>query len=353
MGTELTAPIRVVAWPAERNRAEQPYNWLLTTNLRDAGVVVEEFTPRRALDRPDIWHIHWPDAVLNDTNRLRAMRHLAGLLTLIEAARLRGTSVVWTVHNLATHDRLYPSLERVLWRALPRRVDGYLSLSESGRIAAVRRFPALARAPGFVVPMGHFRGVYPDEVGREGARSALQLPADASVIAFAGQVRPYKGVDQLIRSFRDMPGDSLRLVVAGRPVSDAVAHEIRRGSAGDPRIQLRLEFIPDADLQLIFRAADLIVLPFVEILNSASAMLALSFDRPILVPAKGALGELQDQVGGGWVRMYEGNLTPAHLVEALHGVRGLSDRPNLDPFKWPEIGRRTRDAYLAIRGRRP
>jgi beta-1,4-mannosyltransferase len=42
------------------------------------------------------------------------------------------------------------------------------------------------------------------------------------------------------------------------------------------------------------RAADLIALPYKEILNSGSAILALSFDRPILVPAAGALAELSE-----------------------------------------------------------
>lgn len=342
----------MVAWPAEKNRAVQPYNWLLTRSLRDAGVTVEEFSPRRALGRPDIWHLHWPDAVLTNRNPVRALGHLIGLLLLIWAARLRGTSIVWTVHNLASHERHYPALERVLWRVLPRWVDGYFSLSESGKVATVHRVPALERVRGFVVSLGHFRGVYPDEVSREDARAALGLPLDATVIAFAGQVRPYKGVAHLIRCFRQMPGDSLRLIVAGRPSSDAVAEEIQRASAGDARIHLRLEFIPDVELQRVVRAADLIALPFVEILNSASAMLALSFDRPVLVPAIGALAELQRRVDGGWVRLYEGELTPAHLQDALRSVPSLTGRPNLDAFAWPEIGRLTREAYLAIRADR-
>lgn len=342
-------PLRVVAWPAEKNRGEQPYNALLTQSLRDAGVTVEEFTARGALSRPDVWHMHWPDGVLNDRNRLRAARHVLGLLALMQCARMRGTSIVWTVHNLATHDRLYPAMERLLWRILPRRVDGFISLSEAGRAAALRRFPALRRARGFVVPLGHFRGVYPDTVSRTDARMALRLPPDASVVAFVGQVRPYKGVEDLIRRFRELPGDALRLVVAGKPITDRVARDVHLASDRDARIQLRLEFVADADIQLILRAADLIVLPFVEILNSASAMLALSFDRPILVPAAGALEELRDTVGGGWVRTYSGRLTGAHLLEAVEAAARLTGAPNLDPYAWPEIGRRTRDAYLAIR----
>ena len=52
------------------------------------------------------------------------------------------------------------------------------------------------------------------------------------------------------------------------------------------------------------------MLPFSDIMHSGSAILALSFNKPVLVPARGSLPELQALVGTDWVRTYVGELTP-------------------------------------------
>ena len=50
---------------------------------------------------------------------------------------------------------------------------------------------------------------------------------------------------------------------------------------------LALRYIPDAELQVWLRAADVVVLPFRDILTSGSAILALSFGRAVVAPALG------------------------------------------------------------------
>ncbi len=47
--------------------------------------------------------------------------------------------------------------------------------------------------------------------------------------------------------------------------------------------------------------SELVVLPFVEMTNSGSMLLALSLDRPVLVPRLPVTEELADEVGPGWV----------------------------------------------------
>jgi beta-1,4-mannosyltransferase len=94
----------------------------------------------------------------------------------------------------------------------------------------------------------------------------------------------------------------------------------------------------------------LVVLPYREILNSGSALLALSFDRPILVPLRGTLGELQSQVGADWVRAYTGELTTAHIEDAmqwaLHTPR--SGQAPLQALDWQELAQQTIRAYKFV-----
>ena len=78
-------------------------------------------------------------------------------------------------------------------------------------------------------------------------------------------------------------------------------------------------------------------------------MLALSFDRPILVPALGALAELRDVVGTDWVRLYEGELSPEVICKAVEWAKNRRVRPEarapLQDLNWDHIARVTIRAF--------
>ena len=101
------------------------------------------------------------------------------------------------------------------------------------------------------------------------------------------------------------------------------------------------------EIQLYLKGADLVVLPFREILNSGSAMLSLSFGCPILVPEKGSMGELRAYVGDEWVRTYSGELTTVRLQEALNWAitAERANYPDLRPFEWDMVAKQTKSAY--------
>ena len=129
------------------------------------------------------------------------------------------------------------------------------------------------------------------------ARARLGIADDAVVATFFGHVRPYKGVAALVHTFRSSATPVRVLLVCGRPLDDEVRQDVEDAARGDERVRLRLAFIADDEVQHLLRAADLVVLPYAESSNSLVALLALSFDRPILAPAIGAFPELARTVG--------------------------------------------------------
>lgn len=258
--------------------------------------------------------------------------------------------MVWTIHDLKPHDLVFAELENRFWDAVLERLDGVTALTQSGLELAYTRFPRLARLPAFVIPHGHYRGQYPQGVTRQQAREQLDVPATTPVITYFGQIRPYKNVPRLIECVRGCQED-MRLFVCGR-LSKRVdmEDELRRAAADDPRIRLLLEFIPDDAVQLYLAAADLLVFPYRDILNSGSALLGLSFDRPVLVPNRGAMQELQHAVGADWVRLYDGELDKDIVRDALSWATSTprSSSAPLAAFEWDVIARQTIDAFAAI-----
>ena len=271
---------------------------------------------------------------------------------VLEAARLHGASVVWTTHNVRPHEGRDTPLERWYWSGVLRRVDAVIHPSRASQAAVEARYPALAGVPHAVVRMGHYRGSYPDSISRDEARAAFGIAEDAAVITFIGLVRPYKNVPRLIGLVRALPAErKVVLLVGGEPLNPELRSEIERAAGGDPRVRLTLRHVPEDDVQRYLRAADLVVLPFTDITNSGSALLALSFDRPVLVPRRGAMGELQELAGTDWVRTYDGELTSASLDEALAWAHARpAASPDLSPLNWGAIAEETLAFYRAVRG---
>jgi glycosyltransferase involved in cell wall biosynthesis len=344
------APLRVLGWPAFANRAEQPYNALLYSHLQDLGVEVAEASAARVLGgRYHVLHLHWPDRRIRSQREFTAWLRGTALIVLLDAARRRRMRIVWTVHNLAAHEGTHhPRLESRYFDALTRRLDGIIALSEYGVRAARERYPRLRERPAFVVPHGHLRGVYADVITREQARAQLGLAGATRVIAFIGQVREYKNVPQLIEQFRALDGDLL-LLIAGKAKPAPLGARIAQLAADDPRVRFIPSFVPDDELQIYLRAADLVVLPYRDILNSGSALLALSFDRPVLVPRRGAMDDLAAAVGDAWVRTYDGELTTNELRDALWwATRRRPWRAPLDDLGWDRIAQQTHYVYRAL-----
>jgi len=358
----MNKSLQILAWPAFKNRG--PYNVLLYRSMQTLGATVEEFSAWRVLsERYDIVHLHWPEYCVNRRGVLASLFWSCALFAVMCWVRLRGSKVIWTVHNLQSHLQQHPGMERYFWKIFTALLSGYIALTETGGERARHRYPALRLKRGFIIPHGNIRDAYlGTEISREDARMRLGTAQSAKVVGFFGSVERYKGITELVEAFSALDDDSAVLYVAGKcyMTPQERAH-LERIAAGDSRVRLRLEHIPDADAAAYIRAADLVVLPFREILNSGSAILALALDRPILVPAKGAMTELQQFAGVEWVRLYSGELTSEtlqqHLGAAMEGAATRGRCRALESgwagLDWRDLAQLTLNAYRSIIGSAP
>jgi len=323
---------------------------LLYDAMEKLGVLVTGYSRRKLLRESwDVWHLHWPaEYTVNGRNGVYIARRLLWFWLALKVARFKQTKIFWTVHNIWPHERNHPVLERIFWRMFLPNIDGIICLSESGKKELFRAHPQTQSVPTFTIPHGHYRGVYPDAMSKEQARAALDIPADDFVAVFIGQIRPYKGVSRLIRSFVDAQLANSQLLVAGA-ASESMERELAEASGSSAGVRLALGFVNLRDIQKYLRATDLVILPFTEILNSGSAILALSFDRPILVPASGALAELREIVGSDWVRLYDGEINAGIIASAVQWTKARQVQPGarapIDALNWDGIARRTIQAF--------
>ena len=346
--------LKVLAWPAFDPRTGNPYCSLLYRNLEDLSVQVDEFSYGRALSsKYDVLHLHWPERHLT-SGIVKALAGIHIVFACILWARLRRAKVIWTAHNLVSHGRRHPWLERYYWFIFTRLIDGFISLSKDGCHHARRLFRGLRNRQGFIVPHGHYRGAIPAEMSTEKARELLGIPSTCMVMLFFGRVSGYKNVPHLIRTFRQSTNEDWRLCVVGNLSSDITMSDLTEAVDGDSRVLLRIGWVSTEDIQMHFRSANLVVLPFREITNSGSVLLTMSFNTPLLTVAQGALPELQETIGREWIRLYSDELELSHLTDAMDWARDESRaaRAPLAPFEWPSIARLTLNAYQAVVSKR-
>ncbi len=203
-------------------------------------------------------------------------------------ARMLGAKLVWTLHNILPHDATYLGVHRFCQRFLARRCDWVRVFAQS----TILKASVELRTPESkfrVVPEGDYKSTYPDEVSRAAARERLQFSSSAKIFLYFGLIKPYKGILELVECFREMQQPDVILLIAGKVMNTDYGRMIEEKRSSN--IIFVNEFIADNELQYYFRAADMVVLPFKNIENSGSLIMAMGFARPIIAPRQGVISE--------------------------------------------------------------
>lgn len=246
----------------------------------------------------DVLHLNWLHYFYRHDNLEDSVCRLRRFMDHVLYAKRLGYRVVWTLHNTYPHERNFPDIDHLARVFMAQAADGVVAHCQTAAGFAADKF---FRSGGIeVVPHGHFMGVYPNRVSRAAARRRFDIPDGAFVYLFFGNARRYKGLRSLIQSYRRVCDDQTRLLLMLREEFDlAYANEIVQFASGDPQIMLHSSsWFEKDELQYFLNASDVAVLPFDEILTSGSAITALSFGLPVVLPAIGCMPDLIDGACG-------------------------------------------------------
>lgn len=310
-----------------------PYLQELVKSFPD-GVRAEYFSWKKALvGRYDVFHVHWPEILVRGSSPAKtAMRCVAFLVVLL---RIKFTHVVIvrTVHNVEPHERPH-WIQRGLLSLCDRWTTLYISLSD--------HVPTPSPSRTVIIPLGHFRDWYSDAV-REGGVAEPVLGRLLNV----GLVRPYKGIEGLLNAFRELEDPSVSLRIVGKFMDPDLGALIWQECESDERLSATDDYVDDVQMATEVTSAELVVLPFFKSTNSSSMILALSLDRPVLVPSSPTTEQIAQEVGPGWVQTFDGPLSSDRLLEALISVRGITEGapPNLSAREWDPIGAMHEQAF--------
>ncbi len=345
--------IRVGSWPG--------YGWvgndfiqIFLDALAQSGCEIKSLEKVGDIrgDALDVVILHWAEKVFwQQPDAQKAFSSMRALLQRLDELP-KNVKVIWIVHNLVPHD-IDPERGRI-WpyymAALTARVDAALTLSPGTESAVRQAFPGLSGKP-----VSHFwHPSYPntrltDEQARA-ARVARSIPDTARVIGYCGLIRTYKGLDRLVQAFASTRKPGLRLLIAGK-VSGTSVSVRDLPEARDPRMIFDLRPLSRREFDETLACCDVFVAPFRSYLHSGSLVHALSGGRPVLTPRTAFSESLQAAVGPEWVKLYDGDLSPA-LLDPVEEIRPARGQPDLAEFQAERVGPKVTEFIRRVMARR-
>jgi D-inositol-3-phosphate glycosyltransferase len=306
--------------------------------------------------KPKIFHILW-------NNKFQMFDRT--LLTLF--FRLLGRKIALTVHNVnaARRDSKDTFVNRLTLRFQYQLAHHIFVHTQRMKSELIQEF-GVDETRVTVIPFGINNAVPNTSLTPTEARQRLGLTANKKTILFFGRITPYKGLEYLIEAYQRFltSNDSYRLIIGGRPENDCQSYwgEIQeqiREDVQSGRILLRAEHIPDAETEIYFKAADVLILPYRQIYQSGVLFLGYSFGLPVLAAD---VGSLKDEIVEGETGFVFRPQDPSDLAKAIERYfeselfSGSSNRRQKvsayakDRYSWDKVGQMTTDVYRKLLG---
>lgn len=204
----------------------------------------------------------------------------------------RHTKKVAIIHNLNPHEKRF--FDRFFNRCFLNAYDAFVVLS-----AAVEKEVLELKPDAKIALIAHppYEGEA-NAMDTQAARLQLGLDPEKKTLLFFGLIRPYKGLSELIAAF-GLLDDSYQLLIAGEVYGDAQIYEQALQELPFANWKFVNRYLPDAEVDTYFAAADLVVLPYLNATQSGIRAMALSQKRAVLCTNVGGLAEgLQAQGHG-------------------------------------------------------
>jgi len=253
------------AWPTSLKRvAKGLSHWSSMARLRR----------ELAAWSPDVIHFQWLPLPLVDGLFLPLLRRIAPLvLTVHDTLPFNGSprSVVQAAGAFGAF----------------RQFDHLIVHTDQGR----QRMASLVAGGLSRIPHGLLHAGSPGaEIGGPSERDGRMT------LLMFGQIKPYKGVDVLLEALARLPEQSrsrLRVCIAGKPHMDMdPLHALAARLGVGESVEFRLGFVPDHDLEELFREANAVLFPYREIEASGALMATLAHERPVIASRLGSFAEL-------------------------------------------------------------
>ncbi len=265
-------------------------------------------------------------------------------IVLACCARLLGAEVVIEFHEVQDPGEFAFPLARAYLRMMAPvlfRISTAFVVHTDADRAVLKTWYPLRKLPIRVMPHGphdHYKWVGDDTVQRSAPLSSCNL-------LFFGLIRPYKGLDTLIKAFDSIPEEEISgfwLTIVGETWEGwTLPEQLIQESRYRDRITFVNRYVGDEEVGGIFKGADAVVFPYRRSCISGPLHIAMGFGLPVVVAHVGGLTETVEGYGGAILIPPEDEHA---LSQALLQVAKLRGQLFVHPRTWAD----TADSYTTF-----
>jgi len=211
-----------------------------------------------------------------------------------------GRRYIYTAHNSLPHGKEKSKFFEWIYNIAYKMPDNIVVHTEQTKRELINRF-SVHEGKVTVISIGINEEMPISGMTLQEARSRLGLSEQDNVILFFGKADEYKGLDTLISAFDIIGVPNAKLLISGwfpsrnyrRKITNAISASNRRDD-----IILREGFIRNEEVEVLFKASDVVALPYRHIYQSGVVFLCYHFGKPVVSTDVGSLREfLGDGLG--------------------------------------------------------
>lgn len=250
----------------------------------------------------DIINIQWPEALISvqeyDKNLLNKLEKRLSFWKEL------GTKIVVTCHNRLPHDQ--KEFDKEIYNLIYSNADGIIHLGNY----SLNEFKISSQYKDkeqIVIYHPNYLDL-PNSISKLEARKRLGLNNEDTIFMSFGKIRKQEEEDMLTTAFSMFENKkNKKLIITNsktlsyktgrkKPFS-RLKYEIRKRRLAARNIEIEgNKFIYDDDIQIYMNAADVIITPRINNLNSGVLFLAYSFKKLTIAPAIGNIKEFQEML---------------------------------------------------------
>jgi len=248
-----------------------------------------------ATAQPKLFHLLW-------NNKLELFDRTLVMLYY----RVLGKKITLTVHNVNAGKRdLNDSFLNRLSLKIQYNLCHHIFVHTDGMKSELVADFRIPNGKISVIPFGINNTVPDTTLSSAEAKRQLGVSSSDKIMLFFGNIAPYKGLEYLVSAFAELSNKDrrYRLIIVGKPKGSECywkqIHRVIARSGIRDRVIERIEYIPDEETELYFKAADVLIVPYSRVFQSGVLFLGYNFGLPVIAADVGGLKQeiIEGQTG--------------------------------------------------------
>lgn len=201
---------------------------------------------------------------------------------VITRLKRREIPVTVLIHNTMPHEARF--VDRFLARRTLREADRYIVMTEKEQSRLLGLLPKVRDID--IIPHPIYQMFLYRTIDQSVIRDRLGLPENVPMLLFFGFIRPYKGLDVLLKALSVIcqQGPEVHLLVAGEFWENQGFYDQLINHLGLRKVvHIFNQYIPDDEVWKFFNSADVFVAPYTGGTQSGALKTAIGFGIPSVV----------------------------------------------------------------------